>query len=71
MNCMFINTLLLFKMVLTSTFNRKKTRNSLFRDALIADQSKQIDEIKFQKFEIKRNINVKNKNQNQSKFLIN
>ena len=50
---MFINILLISKMTLTLTFNRKKTRNFLFRDVLIADQSKQIDEIEFQKFETK------------------
>ena len=56
---MFISILLLSKMTLTLTFDRKKTRTFLFRDVLIADQSKQIDEIEFQKFETKLNINVK------------
>ena len=39
-NRMFIYILLLSKMTLTLTFDRKKTRNSLFRDVLIANQSK-------------------------------
>ena len=47
---MFIYILLLSKITLTLTFDQKKTRNFLFRDALIADKSKQIDEIEFQKF---------------------